>query len=643
MAIELRHTHCNRDCPDACALLVGVENGRAVSLRGDPDHPVTRGFLCYRTNRFLERQHSSERLGTPLMRKGDRLETVGWDEALDFAARELQRIRAESGPAAILHYRSGGSLGLLKHVSDAFFERFGPVTLKSGDICTGAGDEAQLADFGDEDSHDLFDLLHSKTIVLWGKNPHVANVHLLPVLKQARAAGARILSIDPVHHRGSLLADDFLQVRPGGDIALCLGAARLLFDTGRFDEGAAAYCDGFEEFRTLARSRELGEWAELADLSMKQVGTLADGLAERPCAVLIGWGMQRRAQGSATIRAVDALTAISGNVGLPGGGANFYFKRRAAFDTSFVKGEAARRIPEPLLGQGILEAREPPIRAVWVTAGNPVVMLPESRVVERALATRELTVVVDSFLTDTARCAKLVLPTTTMLEDEDLVGAYGHHWIGELRAVVERPEGVRTDLEIVNELAERLGMDKELRQGPEWWKRRLLEGVAKRGASLERLRAGSLRSPVAPQVTYPDRLFPTPSGRMQLVTELVVKPARGTAERPLLLMPQSTARAQGSQSSTAAQAAPLEATLHPEAAPGFEDGSLALVESELGALEVRLRFDARQRRDVVLVDKGGWLSAGSCANAIIPARTSDAGGCAVFLETPVRILPADSE
>ena len=641
MASEVRRTHCNRDCPDACALHVTVEDGRAVRLAGDPEHPVTQGFLCYRTNRFLERQDDPDRLTSPLLRKNGELVPASWDEALDFVAAELTRIREESGPAAVMHYRSGGTLGLMKHVTDAFFERFGPVTIKSGDICTGAGDEAQLADFGDEDCHDLFDLLESKSIVLWGKNPHVANVHLLPVLKKARAGGARIVLVDPVHHRGTQLADDYLQVRPGGDIALALGAARVLFDTGRADAQAASYCDGLDEFRTLARSRSLEEWAALADLTPAAIETLADALASRPCAVLIGWGMQRRAHGSATIRVVDALTAISGNLGLKGGGANFYFKRRGAFDTSFVKGEAARQIPEPLLGPGILEANDPPIRAVWVTAGNPVAMLPESRTIQQALSSRELTVVVDSFLTDTAQCATVVLPTTTMLEDEDLVGAFGHHWIGELRAVVEPPAGVRTDLQIVNELARRLDMDEELRQDAEWWKRRLLAKVENLGGSLEDLRAGAVRNPIAPRVMYEDRRFPTASGRVNLVTEVAVEPARGTERRPLVLMPQSTPKAQASQTTAAAQEGALEATVHPEAAVGFADGAEALVESELGSLRVRLVFDARQRRDVVLVDKGGWLSKGRCANAIIPARASDAGGCAVFLDTPVRLLPTE--
>ena len=181
---EIRKTVCNRDCPDACSIVAHVEDGKVVRLGGDPAHPVTKNFLCWRTNNFLPLQYSPGRLTAPLLRG----KPVSWDEALDFAAEQLLRIKRESGPAAIFHYRSGGSLGALKHLSDYFFERLGPVTVKSGDICSGAGDAAQRLDFGEEDAHDIFDLLNSRNILLWGKNVLVSSPHTVPVLRnRARA------------------------------------------------------------------------------------------------------------------------------------------------------------------------------------------------------------------------------------------------------------------------------------------------------------------------------------------------------------------------------------------------------------------------------------------------------------------------
>jgi anaerobic selenocysteine-containing dehydrogenase len=264
-------TTCNRDCPDTCGIVATVEDGRIVRIQGDPEHPVTRGFLCYRTSRFLERQYDPERLVTPMIRRDGRHEPVAWDEALDLVARKLLQVREESGGAAILNYRSGGSLGLMKHLIDYFFERFGPVAVKSGNICSGSGDAAQKADFGESDSHDLFDLLHSRTIVLWGKNPFVSNLHLLPLLREAKARGARLIQIDPVRHRGADLCDLVLQPRPGGDVALGLGVIRRLFEQGRVDPTAAEYCDHLPELRALVFSRSDDDWAALADVESRQI------------------------------------------------------------------------------------------------------------------------------------------------------------------------------------------------------------------------------------------------------------------------------------------------------------------------------------------------------------------------------------
>src|SRR5262249_681669 len=157
MPHEVR-TACTRDCPDACQILATVEDGRVTRLRGDPVHPITRGFLCYRTDHFLERQYADERLTTPPVRRNGKLQPATWDAAPDLPAQKLAHARDVHGPASILHYQSGGSLGLLKLLNRRFFELLGPVTHKRGDICSGAGETAQETDMGVSDAHDLDDL-----------------------------------------------------------------------------------------------------------------------------------------------------------------------------------------------------------------------------------------------------------------------------------------------------------------------------------------------------------------------------------------------------------------------------------------------------------------------------------------------------
>jgi anaerobic selenocysteine-containing dehydrogenase len=640
MAHEVR-TACTRDCPDACQILATVDEGRVVKLRGDPAHPITRGFLCYRTDHFLERQYAADRLTRPLVRRGGSLEPATWREALDLVAARLAEARDRHGPASILHYQSGGSLGLTKLLNRRFFELFGPVTTKRGDVCSGAGEAAQEADMGRCDAHDLDDLQHSRAIVLWGKNVAETGVHLIPHLKAARARGVPIVQIDPVHNARTLrLSDRFYAVRPGGDGFLALGIARVLLDEGWIDADAPSYCDGFEAFATLCQGRSAAEWAARAELPVAAVRDLAELLGRRrPAALFVGWGLGRRLHGSATVRLLDALGAITGNLGVPGGGVSYYFQRRGGFDTSFIarpENQGARTFVEPLLGEEILRA-DPPIRAAVIDNANPVSQLPDSGAVARALASIDFLVVIDAFLTDSAELAHVVLPTTTMLEEHDVVGAYGHHHVQLAGPVVPPPEGVLSDLEIYQALAERLGFGEAMSGPAEAWIDRFLAPMAPAGVTREALGRGALRKPAAPRVLFEGRRFPTPSGRFQLIEEFPAEPPTLDPGYPLHLCSNSSYRSQASQVPAGAQREPAEIIVHPEAAPGRADGDLATLASPLGEVRVRLRFDAKQRRDVVIYHKGRWGKFGG-PNALVRARLTDAGEGAAYYDQGVRIV-----
>lgn len=635
-------TACTRDCPDACQILATVEGDKVVRLRGDPDHPITRGFLCYRTDHFLERQYAVERLTQPLLRRarGGALEPASWDEALDLVAARLAEARDRHGPASIFHYQSGGSLGMMKQLNRRFFEVLGPVTLKQGDICSGAGDAAQLADMGWENAHDLADLEHSRAILLWGKNVAETGVHLIPHLRAARARGVPVIQIDPVHHAQTLkLCDRAYSVRPGGDGFLALAIARVLLDEGWADPAAASYCDHLDAFEVLVRRRSVEEWAARADLPPASVREIAEVLGRvRPVALFVGWGLARRLHGSATVRLIDALGAMTGNLGVPGGGVSYSFGRRDGFDTSFIQrpeNQGARALLEPLLGEELLRA-DPPVRVVVIDNGNPVSQLPDSKTVARALASVDFLVVLDPFLTDTAELADVVLPTTTMLEEHDVLGAYGHHYVQLARPVVPPPPGVLSDLEIYQALAERLGFGAAMRGSPEAWIDRLLAPMAGAGVTREALAQGALRKPGVPRVLFEGRRFPTATGRFQLTTEFPDEPVALESGYPLHLLSISTSRHQSSQIPAAAQQEPPVITLHPDAAPGRRDGDLARLVSPLGEVTARIHFDPAQRRDVVIYHKGRWAKFGG-PNSLIRARATDVGGGAAYYDQGVRV------
>ncbi len=636
---KTHRTLCNRDCPDACQIIATVENGRVTRLQGDPDHPVTRGFLCYRTSNFLPLQYGKSRLTRPLLRKDGELQPVSWDEALDTAAERLLEIRQSSGPEAIFHYRSGGTMGMLAPLSDYFFEQFGPVTIKRGDICSGAGEAAQELDFGCCESHDLFDLNNARNILLWGKNVFVSSVHSIPVLKQS---GAGLVLIDPVHHKTASICERYIQPRPAGDFALALAVASLLFEHGWTDPEAARYCDHLDEFRALAQSRSTADWCAQAGVSSEEALDLARRLGpDGPTAILVGWGMARRSGGGAIVRALDALGAISGNLGRPGGGVSYYFQRGGAFDRSFIRGRAVapRTVCEPLFGPELLRIDDPPIRAVWITAGNPVAMLPETETVVRALRSREFVVVVDSFITDTTRQADLVLPTTTLLEADDLLGAYGHHWIGVATPVVPPPPEVKSDLQILQGLASRVGLSAQMAGDARDWKQRMIAPkLGPHGISLETLEAAPMRNPLPAKVLFADRVFPTASGRVNLIHQAPEASPQPSADYPLMLLSLSTDRAQASQWSATLDG-PAIATVHPDATPELADGDLAQMQSPVGSMTVRIKHDTRQRTDIALVPKGGHRQDGRCANSLIQARITDIGEGGALYDEFVRIVP----
>ncbi len=677
------HTTCNRDCPDACAIVATVRSNSTgneiVRLQGDKEHPVTQGFLCYRTSHFLEQQNAPDRLLVPHVRDGDTLVPTTWDVALDRIAADFRRILDQHGPSAIFHYRSGGDLGALLGVADLFWQCLGPVATKSGDICTGAPDAAQDADFGGRDSNDLFDLENARQILVWGRNVFTSSPHSVPVLRRAKKAGASLTLIDPIHHRTARLCDVVVQPRPGADYALAMAVARCLFETGGVHPDAASWCDGLEDFRALCHTRSTEEWRNLADVDDDEVQHIANAFRNGPCTVIIGWGLGRRANGHATVRAIDALCAMTGNIGEPGAGASFYFNRKAAFrkvkdvaeqDLKLQWRDAPREISEPLLAEE-LDAKS--TRAMWVTAGNPVAMLPGSARIAETLKEIETVVVVDTWWTDTARRADVVLPCATMLERDDIIGAYGHHYIGRAQAVVAPRGEAKTDLDILRALAPRLGLEDKLRalgfyDSDASWIERLSTPLAAAGVPPAALENGAVRSPVSPVIAWANRSFATKTGRAQLLSQhptRLVSTEPPSSEGPSSA-PSSSATSSSATSSSATQSTPRRlvlhtlshpksqssqwvesatesgpawCTVHPQVADGLEDGTEVDLESAFGRLRVRLRTDPNQRQDVAIVPKGGGLDAGNCANVLVGPALTDAGGGAALYDVKVRICP----
>ncbi|MBA3973273.1 MAG: molybdopterin oxidoreductase [Candidatus Solibacter sp.] len=471
-----RLSTCALDCPDTCSVLVTVDtgSGKAVRIQGDPEHAITRGFLCAKVTRYLERVEHPARLTQPLRRTGAKgageFEPVAWDEALDAIAARLKRTAAEFGPESILPYSYAGTMGLIQSagMDRRFFHRLGASRLHRS-ICAEAGtvglNNAQGTRLAPAPEH----FVHAKLIVAWGANILATNVHLWPFIVEARRRGARLAVIDPVRTKVAALADVHLAPYPGSDLALALGMVHVIVREGLTDgDYIERYTEGFDSLAELAAEYTPERTAHLTGIAAGDVEALATEYATaRPAVIRLNYGVQRSERGGRAVQAIAALPAITGAWRELGGGLQLstsaaFELNRAALERPDLQqtslGREARLLNMSQIGRVLTGTVDPPVKAMVVYNSNPAAIAPNQRLVHEGFAREDLfTVVLDHFMTDTARFADYVLPATMFIEHDDLYLAYGHYHLQLALKAAEPPEGCRPNADVFRELARRMG------------------------------------------------------------------------------------------------------------------------------------------------------------------------------------------
>jgi anaerobic selenocysteine-containing dehydrogenase len=380
---------CPLNCPDACGIVTTVEDGRVVRTAGDPDHPITRGWLCRKGGQYLERHASPDRLLYPLLRVGPKgagqFERISWDAALDIIAERWQAIIAESGPEAILPYGYSGTMGVVQRTvgERRFLNRLGASVLDRS-ICSEAGHTAMRATLGGSYGTDPEDLPNARLILLWGYNPAATNPHAVPLLQEAKRNGATIVLIDPRESESARYADWHLRPYPGTDGALALGLIQLLFSEGLADTAfLQGRTVGWEALRERAAGFDPDRVAEITRLPADAIGRLAHLYAERrPGLIATGPGLQRHTNGGQAMRCLLALPAVTGQYGQPSAGF-LYNNRYLAWDSELVGHDAELRHGTPRtlsinqIGEVLLSA-DPPVRSLLVVNGNPAATNPHA-------------------------------------------------------------------------------------------------------------------------------------------------------------------------------------------------------------------------------------------------------------------------
>ncbi len=628
---------CTYDCPDCCSLLVERRMDGSVSVRGNPDHPFTQGFCCAKGKALPRRLASTERLTTPLLRQGNGFRAIGWDEALGLCAERIQARRHE--PDSMLHIKGHGYRGTLAKASGRLFGRLG-ASQTYGSMCDDTGIEASLRDFGELNHNDPLDLLDARRIVNWGKDLSRSSLHTARIVQRARKLGAKVLTISPGGEGNDALSDGRIRVRPGTDRFLAAAAVRALLDEDRLDPAAIQATANWPAFRERLLARDIDALLAACDVSFDDLGRLLEfARGPEPAAAIIGWGLQRHPFGGENVRHIDALWLLAGHVGKAGGGAYFNISSGRNLASWRIPGQDPPR--RSLLLQDIgrqLPAADPPVRLAWIDGLNVVNQVPDPPAVSRALGACDFVVVVDAFLTETARCADLVLPCALQLESEDILGSCLHDYVNWSGRALDPPGEARPDFEIISELG-RLLEPPVLLPDKETILRETL-ALPTLGVSLETLKERGWVRANRPRIAFEGLRFGHADGRFRLVERLSAEPD-ADQDYPLRLLSLIRKRAIHSQMDEAKQQGLLEAWVSPDnpALREANDGRTWLV-SSLGRLEVRLAPDASLHPEVVLVRRGGWLSLGCNPNVLIACQETDMGHGTAYYGARVRIETA---
>ncbi|MEX2179797.1 MAG: molybdopterin oxidoreductase family protein [Gemmatimonadaceae bacterium] len=681
---------CPHDCPDTCAMLVTVEDGRATRVAGDPDHPFTNGFLCTKVNRYVERTYHEDRLLYPMRRVGPkgegRFERISWDDALTEIAEKLGSIaRSPHGSQAILPYSYAGTMGVVQanSIDRRFFHTLG-ASMLDRTICSTAGGMGMRMTVGANIGADAEGIPQSDLVLLWGTNTLTSNPHMWPFVLRARENGARVIAIDPIKTRTAAQCDEWIGIRPGTDAALALGMMHVIFDRGLEDRDfLAKHTLGERELRERAREYPPDRVAKITGLAEHDVVTLGERYGRSAAAFIrVNYGLQRHAGGGMAVRTIACLPAIVGHWRRPGGGVQLSTSANFAFDKNALErpdlSPEVRTINMIRLGEALTRPDAgvggPPVRAMIVYNSNPAAVAPDRNEVLKGLAREDLfTVVLEHFQTDTADWADIVLPATTQLEHWDVHLSYGHHYLTLNRPSIEPLGEAKPNSEIFRLLADRMGLaEPSLRDDDLTLIRQSLASTSVKFQGItfdELLERGWMRLNVpTPYLPFEHGAFPTPSGKCEFYSarlkEMGLDPvptytppyesperdATLVARFPLTLI---SSPAHQFLNTTFVNIGALkraarepECVIHPADAErrAIGAGMRVVIHNDRGAFTAVARVEDSIREGVVWAPSIWWgkfAADGANANQTTSQRVTDMGNGPVFYDNQVEVGVAD--
>ena len=668
MPPEIKRSVCPYDCPDTCGLLVEVVDGKAVRIQGDPDHPFTRGVLCVKMNRYPETVHSPLRLTTPLLRTGPKgareFSPISWSEAIQRIAERWKKIIAQYGAEAILPYSYAGTMGLIqRNAGHPFFHRLGASRLDRT-ICAPAKEAGWKAVMGNTVAPHPDEAAESDLIILWGINAVATNIHFLHGVREAKKKGAAVWLIETYATRTSALADRTFLVRPGSDGALALGWMHLLFRENLVDqEFLSSFVQGFEELRNQILPAFPPERVSgLTGLSLEDLTWMARafGKARAPF-IRVGAGLSRYGNGAMNVRSIVCLPALIGAWEKKGGGCFVGTSTAGAFPMEEILREdfmaqKTRLINMNQLGSALNRIDDPPIQSLYVYHSNPAAVTPDQNLVLKGLARKDLfTVVHERFMTDTARFADVLLPSTSSLEHSDLYRSYGTYCLQRAEAVIPPVRESKSNWEVFCLLAEAVGFTEpffhqtaeELIQHVLSLPNPMREGIDQKAFAAGK--AVEIPLPAGAKARYR-----TSSGKIEILNTAqahplpVYLPPHGGAD-PFYLMTAPSLYALNSSFREREDLRQREQAMcllmNPEDArlKCLQDGEPVIAFNECGEVSFILKVTPKAPPQVVVAEGVWWLDhcpGSRSVNALTSPRLTDQGGGSTFYDNKVDVRRA---
>lgn len=661
---------CTLDCADCCKFNVYVKNDDIIKIEGDKEHPYTKGFICKKGLAHLKRLNHSKRVYKPLIKINDKWKEIEFDEAINIMVKKLSYYKSKFGSKSVLYYEQYGNGTVLKSIGEKFFNFYGGVSLSKGGPCWSAGIAAQKLDFGDSRSHSLEDMLNSKNIFVWGKNPANTTIHTMQMIKRAKKKGSKIIVIDPIETATAKLADKYIKIKANGDKALALAMGQIIIKNKLYDEKyIRLYVNGFEEYKSYILSLNIKDLSKECGVEIYTIEELVKLYCQKYSTILLGFGMQKYKNGGMTIRLIDALGAITGQIGFSGGGVNYankvypkilntdpYDSEKFSNNRYYYTNEISEFIEKCNLGntyykndifinheddKGDYELNIP-IKMAIITKSNLLNQLANINNLKRALSKVEFKVCFDMFITDTVKECDLFIPVTSQLESEDLLfSSMMNPYLVYNEKILEPQEKLMDEYYFFMEVAKRLKMSNY----PIVTKKEYLEKVIyplkniNSDISLEYLKNNYFT--LHKDVAWSDKNFVNESGKFEIINCEEIKKFEANKYKDISKLRLLTNHGRDSLSSqhfmdddgiAIAYINEKEAKRS-----NINNNEIIYLKSENGQIKVKINIDKSIGDNIIMMFVGWWERHGN-PNFLTNSGISDIGGQITYNETFVEII-----